>query len=114
MSTKAKVEFNKRRLQLIDKFREKRETIKSEIEKLKKEFEKQVNEEAAEEVYSQVEKLYYKLDSLPRNSNYTRYRRRCALTGRPRGNYRYFGICRIKIIEAARAGELPGILSSSW
>ena len=54
------------------------------------------------------------LEKLPKNAMPSRKRNRCALTGRPRGNYRYFGICRIKIIEAARAGELHGILSSSW
>jgi large subunit ribosomal protein L5 len=39
---------------------------------------------------------------------------RCALTGRPRGVYRKFGLARTKIREVANRGEIPGLVKSSW
>ena len=55
-----------------------------------------------------------KLQKLPRNSNETRLRNRCQLTGRPRGVFRKFGLCRNKIRELAFAGEIPGVVKASW
>ncbi|RCS56622.1 30S ribosomal protein S14 [Parvibium lacunae] len=55
-----------------------------------------------------------KLQKLPRNANPTRQRNRCSVTGRPRGVYRKFGLCRLKIREMAFRGELPGVTKSSW
>ena len=54
------------------------------------------------------------LAQLPRNSNPTRQRRRCALTGRPRGVYSKFGLGRTKLREYAMRGEIPGIVKASW
>ena len=54
------------------------------------------------------------LQKLPRNSAKIRVRNRCALTGRPRGYYRTFRLCRIKFRELALSGMLPGITKSSW
>ncbi|NJM31626.1 MAG: 30S ribosomal protein S14 [Limnobacter sp.] len=55
-----------------------------------------------------------KLQALPRNANPTRLRNRCELTGRPRGNYKMFGLSRTKIREIAMKGEIPGITKASW
>ena len=55
-----------------------------------------------------------KLQKLPRNSNPSRVVRRCALTGRPKGVYRKFGLSRTKLRELAMSGKLPGIKKSSW
>jgi small subunit ribosomal protein S14 len=55
-----------------------------------------------------------KLQALPRNSNKTRLRNRCALTGRPRGYFRKFGLGRNKLREYAMRGEIPGIVKASW
>ncbi len=55
-----------------------------------------------------------KLQSLPRNANPTRQRNRCALTGRPRGYFRRFGLARSKIREIAMRGEIPGLTKASW
>ena len=55
-----------------------------------------------------------KLAEMPRNSSTTRIRLRCGLTGRPRGNYRKFGICRIKLRDLASTGQIPGMVKSSW
>jgi small subunit ribosomal protein S14 len=55
-----------------------------------------------------------KLQSLPRDASPVRLRNRCALTGRPRGTFRKFGLGRIKIREFAMRGEIPGVVKSSW
>ena len=55
-----------------------------------------------------------KLQNLPRNSSPVRLRTRCALTGRPRGVYRKFGIARSKLRDLMLAGEVPGITKASW
>ncbi len=54
------------------------------------------------------------LQKLPRNSNPTRQRNRCSITGRPRGTFQHFGLARAKIREMAFAGEIPGIVKASW
>ena len=55
-----------------------------------------------------------KLQSLPRNSSPVRLRNRCALTGRPRGTFKKFGLGRIKLREFAMRGEIPGVVKASW
>ncbi len=55
-----------------------------------------------------------KLQALPRNSSPVRLRNRCALTGRPRGTFRKFGLGRIKVREFAMRGEIPGVVKASW
>ena len=55
-----------------------------------------------------------KLNDLPRNGSAIRHRNRCELTGRPRGNYRKFGLSRIKLRELSMSGDLPGVVKSSW
>jgi small subunit ribosomal protein S14 len=55
-----------------------------------------------------------KLQQLPRNANPTRLRNRCAITGRPRGFFRKFGLGRNKLREFAMRGEVPGVVKASW
>jgi small subunit ribosomal protein S14 len=55
-----------------------------------------------------------KLQKLPRNASPVRLRNRCALTGRPRGVYRKFGLARGKLREIAMRGEIPGVIKASW
>ena len=55
-----------------------------------------------------------KLQKLPRDSSPVRLRNRCALTGRPRGVYRKFGIARGKLRLIALHGEIPGVIKASW
>jgi small subunit ribosomal protein S14 len=55
-----------------------------------------------------------KLARMPRNSSATRVRNRCALSGRPRGYYRKFGLSRIAVRELASSGQIPGMVKSSW
>ena len=55
-----------------------------------------------------------KMAELPRNSNPTRIRNRCELTGRARGYYRKLKMSRIKLRELASSGKIPGMVKSSW
>jgi small subunit ribosomal protein S14 len=55
-----------------------------------------------------------KLAQLPRNGAAVRVRLRCALTGRSRGNYRKFKLCRIKLRSLANEGQIPGMVKASW
>jgi small subunit ribosomal protein S14 len=60
------------------------------------------------------EQAMMKLQSLPKNASPIRIRNRCSMTGRPRGNYKKFGLCRMKFRELALLGEIPGIQKASW
>jgi small subunit ribosomal protein S14 len=55
-----------------------------------------------------------KLQKLPRDASPVRLRNRCALTGRPRGFYRKFGLSRTKLRETTMRGEIPGLSKASW
>jgi small subunit ribosomal protein S14 len=55
-----------------------------------------------------------KLAKLPRSSSKTRIRNRCHLTGRPRGFYRKFELCRIEFRRLASEGCVPGVTKASW
>jgi len=55
-----------------------------------------------------------KFQKLPRDASPVRLRNRCALTGRPRGVYRKFGLGRNKLRDLAMKGEVPGIIKASW
>lgn len=54
------------------------------------------------------------LQKLPRNASPSRGQNRCQVTGRPRGVYRKFGLCRNKLREAAMRGDVPGLVKASW
>ena len=55
-----------------------------------------------------------KLAKLPRNANPTRLHNRCSVTGRARGYFRLFGLCRQQVRTMASEGKLPGVRKSSW
>jgi len=55
-----------------------------------------------------------RLQQLPRDASPVRLRNRCALTGRPRGYFRKFGLARNKLREIAMRGEVPGLTKASW
>ena len=59
-------------------------------------------------------KKVLKLAELPRNSSKVRIKNRCENTGRPRGVYRKFKLCRNELRRMASFGEIPGLVKSSW
>ena len=92
---------DQKRRALVKKYAKKREALESIIS----------NPKASDEVRYAAR---LKLQQLPRNANPTRLRSRCALTGRPRGFFRKFGLGRSKLREFAMRGEIPGIVKASW
>ena len=54
------------------------------------------------------------LQKLPRDSSRSRQRNRCAITGRPRGYFRHFGLARNALREVIMRGEAPGVVKASW
>ncbi|MEA3291127.1 MAG: 30S ribosomal protein S14 [Pseudomonadota bacterium] len=54
------------------------------------------------------------LQKLPRDGSPSRRRNRCALSGRPRGYYRRFGLGRNKLREVIMSGDAPGVVKASW
>ena len=66
---------------------------------------------SSDEVKAEAQK---KLHKLPRDANPIRLRNRCALTGRPHGFYRKFGLSRTKLRETTMRGEIPGVSKASW
>ena len=101
MAKLSSVQKNLFRQKLIKKFKTKRDALKSKIK---------------DKNISLEERISYqnKLNDLPRNGSAIRYRNRCEVTGRPRGNYRKFGLSRIKLRELSMTGDLPGVVKSSW
>ena len=92
---------DQKRRKLVKKFAKKREALDAIMN----------NSKASEEVRYAAR---LKIQQLPRNANPTRLRNRCALTGRPRGFFRKFGLGRNKVREFAMRGEIPGIVKASW
>ena len=101
MAKLALINRDYKRRQLVKKFDKKRELLQAIVDDPK----------ASEETRYAAR---LKIQELPRNSNKTRLRNRCALTGRPRGVYSKFGLGRNKLREFAMRGEIPGIVKASW
>jgi small subunit ribosomal protein S14 len=57
---------------------------------------------------------YEGLQKLPKNASPVRLKNRCAVSGRPRGYIRAFGLSRIQFRELAREGKIPGVKKASW
>lgn len=62
----------------------------------------------------QVEESVMRLQKRDRNESPCRVRHRCRACGRPNGNLRKFGLCRIHLREAAMRGDVPGLRKASW
>lgn len=57
-------------------------------------------------------RVFAKMKRTPKFS--TRQRNRCEITGRGRGVYRKFRICRHMLRELALQGMIPGMRKASW
>nr|YP_009549618.1 ribosomal protein S14 [Goniophlebium niponicum]AYW16864.1 ribosomal protein S14 [Goniophlebium niponicum] len=100
MAKKSLIEKEKRKEELVKKYHIIRQSLKRQIR-----------------CSSSIEGkliIYKRLQSLPRSSAPARLRNRCSLTGRPRSNYRYFGLSRHVLREMAHTCLLPGLSKSSW
>lgn len=101
MSKISSVERNKKRAKMVKQAAAKRARLKAVA----------MNRELSPEERFEAS---LKLAEMPRNSSKVRVRLLCELTGRPRGNYRKFRICRNKLRELGNTGQIPGLVKSSW
>ena len=53
-----------------------------------------------------------KFEKMPRDSSRIRLSRRCKITGRARGVYRRFALCRNELRRRAMLGEVPGLVKA--
>lgn len=94
------LERESKRKKLVTRYSKRREEILNQLKKAT----------SLEEIFA----LNEKLQKLPRNSSAIRVRNRCWKTGRPRGYFRYFGLCRNVVREFAHDCLLPGVTKASW
>lgn len=101
MAKKSMIAKERKRARLEAKYRQRRDAIRQRM---------------ADQTLSGEDRFQamLELQKLPRNSSLVRRRNRCLLTGRPRGVYRKFGVCRNKLREIFMKGEAPGVKKSSW
>ena len=100
MAKLALINKQKRREKLVAQYAKKREAIKSKMS---------INATPEERMDAMK-----KMAKLPRNANPTRLHNRCSVTGRARGFFRLFGLCRQQVRTMASEGKLPGVRKSSW
>jgi small subunit ribosomal protein S14 len=101
MAKTSSIERNKKREKLVKQYANRRAKLKAVVDSLNA---------TPEDRFEAT----LKLAELPRNSSAVRVRLRCTVTGRPRGNYRKFKICRIQLRELGSKGQIPGLVKSSW
>jgi small subunit ribosomal protein S14 len=101
MAKKSMIAREHKRKKLVLKFDAKRKALRETIRDPKATFE-------------QKEIAQLQMQKLPRDSNATRIRNRCGITGRPHGYYRKFGLSRNKLREATMRGDVPGVVKASW
>ncbi len=101
MAKKSMIMREKRREKLVAKYAAKRAKLKAIV----------IDPNSSDE--ERLEAVA-KLAGMPRDASPTRLRNRCAITGRPRGYYRKFGLGRNKLREATMSGEVPGLRKASW
>ena len=101
MAKLSSINKNERRKKLVKQYAAKYEKLKA-----------IADDESLDETERLMARL--KMAELPRNANPTRVRNRCATTGRPRGYYRKFGLCRVELRDLANKGMIPGVTKSSW
>jgi len=101
MAKLSSINKNEKRKRMAKKYAARYEKLKA-----------QANDKALDETERLIARL--KMAEIPRNGNPTRVRNRCNTTGRPRGYYRKFGLCRVELRDLANKGLIPGVTKSSW
>jgi small subunit ribosomal protein S14 len=101
MAKKSMLMRNARREKLVKRYAAKRAALKETIR----------NPGSTDD---EKEAALAKLQALPRDASPIRLRNRCAITGRPHGFYRKFGLSRNKLRENMMRGEIPGLSKASW
>jgi small subunit ribosomal protein S14 len=101
MAKVSMINREKKRTKLVKKYAKKRNELKVLISSPDVGFEEKQN-------------AMFALQKLPRDSSPARQRNRCAISGRPRGFYRKFGLSRNMLRQATMRGDVPGLRKASW
>ena len=101
MAKQSMIQRELKREKLVARYAKKRAALKATI--------RNINSSDDERAVAQA-----KLNAMQRDASPTRQRNRCAVTGRPHGVYRKFGLGRNKLREAAMRGDIPGLVKASW
>jgi len=104
MAKKSMIQRDIKRKKLTSRFSKKREILLKELKICRT---KQIS-------LDKIFELNEKIQKLPRNSSQIRIKNRCWKTGRPRGYFRFFGLCRNAFRELAHDCFLPGVTKASW
>ncbi len=99
------------KLSVINRDLKRRVTVKKFAERRKQLFAIINDQKATDDARDEARA---KIQAMPRDASPVRLRNRCAITGRPRGTFRKFGLARNKIREIAMRGEIPGMIKASW
>ncbi|MGH8223477.1 MAG: 30S ribosomal protein S14 [Woeseiaceae bacterium] len=101
MAKKSMIMREHKRAKMVKRYAKKRSALKAIVRDL------EVSDEERQVAQA-------RLNAMPRDASPSRMRNRCAITGRPHGVYRKFGLGRNKLREAAMRGEIPGLTKASW
>ena len=97
---KSTLNRNERKIQLVNKMKEKRLQLVKNLRSSKN--------------LKEIVKARAELGKLPVDSATTRIRNRCSITGRARAYNRKFGLARAEILRLVYKGKLYGWKGSSW
>ena len=101
MAKTSMVERERKRIRTVARFKERRAELKRVISD---------RSTSPDDLAQALEAL----QRMPRDSSPVRLRNRCAITGRPRGFFKKFGLSRNKLREETMFGNIPGMSKASW
>ncbi|MDH5182670.1 MAG: 30S ribosomal protein S14 [Gammaproteobacteria bacterium] len=101
MAKQSMINRENKRAKMVAKYATKRAELKAIIK----------NQASSDEAREEAQ---IKLQKMPRDASPVRQQNRCALTGRPHGFYRKFGLGRNKLREHVMQGDVPGVHKASW
>jgi small subunit ribosomal protein S14 len=101
MAKLSQINRNKKRMNLVARYAEKRAALKA-----------KANDMAVAPEDRFAARL--ELAKLPRNSAPTRLHNRCDMSGRSKGYYRKLRVSRIALRDLANFGQAPGMTKASW
>ena len=122
MAKKGRIERNERVKAIVASQAEKRQSLKEKQRDVYNSYSKKIAEantedqkrELLQKASMELFQISVVFQKIRRDGSKTRVRNRCALTGRPRGYHRMFGISRNLIRESASFGLIMGLRKSSW
>ena len=101
MAKKSVRNRNKKRMDLVNRLRSKREKLREDVSNIHL---------SSKDRWEAMQKL----QELPRDSSPSRRRNRCKMCGRPRAYNRLTGLCRLHMRFATINGMVPGMHKASW